>query len=410
MAGSWPAALMKTNQWSTTLAVLGLLSLPQGIRGEEKLNPLLTAVTPTSLNGYVSTSAQWAPGTGNANNSPRLYQADKADGFNLDVVSLALAKPLDESAWASGYAAEFWLGPDANTFNTVSSGNQADLAIKQAYVSLRAPLGNGLDFKVGVFDYIIGYESHDAYKDPNYSRAYAVSIQPRSHTGVLMSYQFSSLFSASLGAANTYGPTINARANSPKPESFKSYMGSIALAAPDTWGWVSGSTLYAGAVNGWNGDATSGSTTMNLYVGVALNTGIPELRAGAAYDYNRSTHDGIPDGNYPQGPAQAVTLYGSYQFSEAFSLHLRGEYADADDNFWGTQATGTPGGASRLFGLTTTLQYQLWQNTITRLEFIWDHEAGDNGMTGFGGRPEDGESSGSLRNRYTLVLNVIYKF
>jgi len=392
------------------LASLGMVSLPLGLQAEEKLNPLLTAVTPTTLSGCLSTSMQWAPGTGNANSSPRLYQADKADGFNLDVVSLSLAKPLDESAWASGYAADLWFGPDANTFNTVSTGNNSDLAIKQAYVSLRAPVGNGLDFKVGVFDYIIGYESHDSYKDPNYARAYSVSIEPRSHTGVLMSYQFSSLFSASVGVANSYGPTINARANGPKAESFKSYMGSVALAAPDNWGWVSGSTLYAGAVNGWNGDATGGDTVLNLYAGVALNTGITGLRAGASYDYSQNTDDAVPGAGQDQTHAQAVALYASYQFSETLGLHLRGEYADADDNVWGTQVTGTPGGTSKLFGLTATLQYDLWKNVISRLEFIWDHQAGDNDMTGFGGRLEDGETSGSLRNRYTLALNLIYKF
>ena len=41
-------------------------------------------------------------------------------------------------------------------------GNTSDFAIRQAYVALRAPVGNGLDFKVGVFDSIIGYESVDS--------------------------------------------------------------------------------------------------------------------------------------------------------------------------------------------------------------------------------------------------------
>ncbi|MFM1768309.1 MAG: hypothetical protein RJA22_838 [Verrucomicrobiota bacterium] len=401
---------MKSNSWTLVLGTLGLITLPQVVAAEEKLNPLLTAVSPTTLSGYLSSSVQWAPGTGNAYSSPRLYQADKADGFNLDVVALSLGKSLDESAWAAGYAADLWFGPDANTFNTVSTGNNSDLAIKQAYVSLRAPVGNGLDFKVGVFDYIIGYESHDAYKDPNYTRAYSVSIQPRSHTGVLMSYQFNSLFSASAGIANTYGPTINARANGPKAESFKTYMGSVALAAPDNWGWVSGSTLYAGAVNGWNGDATGGDTILNLYAGVALNTGIDGLRVGVSYDHSQNTDDAVPGGSQEEVQAQAVALYTSYQYSERLGLHLRGEYADSDSNVWGSQATGTPGGTSKLFGLTATLQYDLWKNVISRLEFIWDHQAGDNDMTGFGGQLENGATSGSLRNRYTIALNFIYKF
>ena len=33
------------------------------------------------------------------------------------------------------------------------------LAIRQAYMTLRTPVGNGIDWKVGVWDTIIGYES-----------------------------------------------------------------------------------------------------------------------------------------------------------------------------------------------------------------------------------------------------------
>ena len=40
------------------------------------------------------------------------------------------------------------MGPDANVLGTASTGLGTDFAIKQAYVALRVPVGNGLDFKV----------------------------------------------------------------------------------------------------------------------------------------------------------------------------------------------------------------------------------------------------------------------
>ncbi len=55
----------------------------------------------------------------------------------------------------------------------------SDFAIRQAYVALRAPVGTGLDFKVGVFDSIIGYESVDASTDPNFTRSYGHSALSR---------------------------------------------------------------------------------------------------------------------------------------------------------------------------------------------------------------------------------------
>ena len=38
-------------------------------------------------------------------------------------------------------------------------------------------------------------------------------------------------------------------------ESYKTYMGSIALTAPDSMGFLAGSTLYAGFVNGFSDHA-----------------------------------------------------------------------------------------------------------------------------------------------------------
>ena len=399
---------MKTNRWTLGLAAVGLVSLPAALMAEEKLNPLLTAVTPTSISGSVSTSMEWAPGTGNAFSSPRLYQQGKADGFNLDVVSLTLDKPLDEGQWASGYHVDLWLGPDANTFASQSTPSRADLAIKQAYVALRAPIGNGLDVKVGVFDSIIGYESHDSYKDPNYTRSYATSIEPHTHTGVLASYQFSSLVSASAGIADTTGPAINARANPPKAESFKTYMSSLALTAPDGWGFVSGSTLYAGFVNGYNSGWTG--TTLNLYGGVTLNTPVKGWRFGGSYDYAKRTRDAAPGGRHSPISAWAITGYSSYQLTEKASVHLRGEFAQTDANIFGT-GDQLPDGDSKLLGVTATLQYDLWKNVISRLEFIWDHEAGDNNMKNFGGTGDPALSDGGrVRNRYTIALNLIYRF
>ncbi len=49
-------------------------------------------------------------------------------------------------------------------------------------MALRAPIGNGLDFKVGAFDTIIGYESVEAGTNPNYTHSYGFNIEPTTHT------------------------------------------------------------------------------------------------------------------------------------------------------------------------------------------------------------------------------------
>src|SRR5512146_2708027 len=112
---------MKFNQWTVALAAVGLVSLAAAAKAEEKASVGQTALSATTLSGYVDTSAQWNFGTGNANVPPFKFNgSDKADGFYLDVVQLRIEQPLDAAEWAAGYRVDLWAGPDANTLNTQS--------------------------------------------------------------------------------------------------------------------------------------------------------------------------------------------------------------------------------------------------------------------------------------------------
>src|SRR6476660_6369722 len=193
---------MKFNKWTLGLAATGVVSLASAVKAEEKASSVMTALSSTTLSGYVDTSAQWNFGTGNARLPDYKFGgASKADGFNLNIVQIRLEKPLDEGEWAAGYRVDLWAGPDANTLGTQSVSHEdlisADFAVRQAYVSLRVPVCNGIDLKMGVFDSIIGYESVESGNNPNYTRSFGHSIEPQTHTGVLASYRFCDMVSAS---------------------------------------------------------------------------------------------------------------------------------------------------------------------------------------------------------------------
>src|SRR5215467_510845 len=118
---------MKANLYRIAPVVLCVLFVPFVSFSDEKPSPLLTAVSATTISGYVDTSAQWNFGTGNANNPPYKFGgANKADGFNLNVVQLRIEKPLDEAEWAAGYRVDLWAGPDANVLGTQSSLSGSD--------------------------------------------------------------------------------------------------------------------------------------------------------------------------------------------------------------------------------------------------------------------------------------------
>src|SRR5512139_338376 len=129
---------MTFDKWTAALTATGVVSLASVVNAEEAASSVLTALTSTTLSGYVDTSAQWNFGTGNANLPPyRFGGSSKADGFNLNVVQLRVEKPLDEAEWAAGYRVDLWAGPDANALGTQSifgnnaSASQGDFAIRQ---------------------------------------------------------------------------------------------------------------------------------------------------------------------------------------------------------------------------------------------------------------------------------------
>lgn len=405
---------MKLNQWTVALASVGLVSLASVASAEEKANMVQTALSSTTLSGYVDTSMQWNFGTGNENMPPYKFGgASKADGFNLDVVQLRLEKPLDEAEWAAGYRFDTWMGPDANVLNT-QSGSHGDFAIRQAYVALRMPVGNGLDWKVGVFDSVIGYESVESPNNPNYTRSYGHSIEPQTHTGALATYRFSDLVSASAGIANTVGPVINQRAFPQKAESYKTYMASVALTAPESMGFLAGSTLYGGFVNGFSsrvffnaaGDPVQENQT-SFYAGATIATPVTGLRLGAAFDYLNVRNT--------DGETWALGGYVSYQATEKLSFHGRAEYLrDRGDQKFFTNPNVVDGTLEstglypdKVMALTGTVQYDLWQNVITRLELRWDHSL--SGAEAYGPTNPD-TGSGSLQNATMLAGNIIYKF
>src|SRR5258706_8657439 len=100
------------NKWTFGLAAAGVVSLASAARAEEKASTVMTALSSTTLSGYVDTSAQWNFGTGNTRLPDYKFGGpSKADGFNLNVIQLRLEKPLDEGEWSAGYRIYLWAGP-----------------------------------------------------------------------------------------------------------------------------------------------------------------------------------------------------------------------------------------------------------------------------------------------------------
>jgi hypothetical protein len=399
---------MKFNKWTLGLAAVGAVSLASAARADEtKMSQVQTALSDTTISGYVDVAATWRPGSdqnastlspfGQAPNVP-LYSFAKNDGFSLNAIDIAIDKPMDESPWASGYHVELMAGSDAvpahNNFIGAAFGSAGFNAIRQAYIALRTPVGNsGIDWKVGVWDTIIGYESTSSPLDPNYTRSYGYTIEPTTHTGILGTYKVNDMLSVSAGIANTGNDNIgfgglNATATY---ESQKTYLAAIAFTAPDSAGWLKGATLNAGVIDAIDSGANIGSMTW-WYVGATIPTPATALKLGASFDYFDA------HASAGAGETWAAALYASYQINDKASLNLRGEVANDD---WGNLYAGFGSGArDQNEAITATLQYNLWANVISRAEFRWDHvEHGGAFGTAF-----------QRSNDFMLALNLIYQF
>jgi hypothetical protein len=405
---------MKLNQWTIALAAAGIVSVPSLLRADEEQKPssVMTALSATTISGYVDTSAQWNMGTGNLGVPTYSFGgSQKADGFNLNAVKLSIQKDAEASeAWGAGYKADLMFGPDANTLGSQTGGAQTafpgrDIAVRQAYVDLHAPIGNGLEMKIGVFDTILGYEVTDAPSDPNFTRSYGYTIEPVENTGILFTYNLSESVALNGGIANTFGPNINARAfntgagaplSGPKAESFKTYLGSVNLTAPKNWGFLAGSTLTGGITSGYNAFSGTaglgtGAVQTSWYVGGTINTPLSSLKIGAAYDYAGVNQQVLSGSTF----ANATTIYVLWQATEKMSLNWRGEYASSNTGVFA---------ASKVFASTVTVQYDLWKNVLSRVEFRWDHAADASGP--YGGTTV----AGGKDNSYILIANIAYKF
>jgi hypothetical protein len=396
---------MKFNKWTLGLAAVGVVSLTSAARADEtKMSQVQTALSNTTLSGYIDVAAQFNPG-GGGGDAPNYSFGNKANGINFNVADIALDKPQDESPWASGYHAELWVGPDAaalgtTTYNSTSTSTNgavgtttsatSDVAIRQAYVMLRTPIGNGIDWKIGVFDTIIGYESTTSGNNPNYSHSLGYNIEPTTHTGILASYKATDWLSAQVGVADTSyagGGAYTAGLNNGLY--LPTFMWGPTLTAPDSFGWAKGATLSLGTIN------TSGSTASeahtgpsggatSYYAGLTLPTPIAALKFGAAFDYLNAR-----DIN---GNEWVAGVYSTYAFNDKLSLNLRAEYQDVLGD--------TPDNQE----ITATVQYAMWANVLTRLEFRWDRADSGQPFISHGSTPTDNN------NAFMLAAQAIYTF
>jgi len=373
---------MKFNKWTVGLAAVGAVSMASAVRADEaKMSVVNTALSSTTLSGYVDVGAVYIPGNQTGANLPA--GVPTIDGFTLNDVDIALDKPLDATAWSAGYHVEFNTGSQA-----VNGG------IRQAYVTMNTPLGNGIQWKMGVQDDIIGYEGNTDGANPNYTRSYGYFVEPTTMLGLTGTYQFCSAVSLEAGIVNAQ--------SGPGTLSSKDYVAALNLTAPDSWGFLKGGTATLGVFHNYDKGGIQ-----NYYAGITIPTPLSMLKVGAALDVvkqNDKTSRAFGNPNNDSGWVAGV--YTTLAPTDKLSFNLRGEYFSLND-FLGYNDLNAPFAANIGVGeeVTATVQYNIWANVTSRAEFRWDHVEHNQafGQTWFNGGT-------AYSNDYTLAVDLIYTF
>ena len=397
---------MKFNKWTLGLAAVGAVSMASAVRADEpKLVPVTTALSSTVISGYVDVAAQYnlgnyGPGAGVpiGTAGTGIGSGNKVDNFSLNDVDVAFDKAQDESPWAAGYHIDFNAGTDAvglgiNGTQPASAAGTATAALRQAYVVVRTPIGNGIDWKAGVQDDIIGYEGNTDGSNPNYSRSIGYSVEPTTLLGLIGSYKVIDSVTVQAGIADAVSPLGGFAGVS---SSDKTLAGAIAFTAPDSFGWAKGASLNLGTLLNLDKGGQD-----NFYAGVTVPTPISALKVGAAFDLVSVNNAGVQNEslNPKNDSGWILGLYTSIQATDKLSFNLRGEYYDLEGSptVAGQVYPGTNGKGEEA---TATVQYNLWANVISRVEFRWDHT--DSGGTF--------SNNGGNANSFLVAANLIYQF
>ncbi len=292
----------------------------------------------------------------------------QSSGFTPQAFELVLEKPLSNDS-PIGFRTDLFFGDDAEVIHatglpTLTSGTEA-FDLQQAYVTLRAPVGEGLDFKVGKFVTLLGAEVIESPANWNFSRSYMFGFSiPFTHTGALVSYPILGEYgSATVGVVNGWDIVD-------ENNQFKTMIGSLTLTPIKDVSF---------SINGINGaertnDNRNDRTVLDL---VASWKPIEQLTLMGNYDYGHEsgvTHGVLGTTGFDTGNWEGLALYAKYDLTPKWALAGRWEIFNDMDNVR-TGLTG-PGGSTldnlHFYEWTFTSQWTLYEHVLARLEYRHD--------------------------------------
>jgi len=348
-----------------------------------------------NLYGYVE--ASYTHNFNNPNsqaNALRIFDPD-ANSFRPNLAQMVFEKEAKSSGSnvdRGGFRIKLNYGEDAqltsgSIVGNVPGGSTADdFDFQEAYAQYIAPVGNGLDLRIGKMNTLIGYEVIESPLNPNFSRSWLFGFgEPFTTTGVRASYEFNDVVNFSIGAINSF---TGAQSDGNRGKSVEALLG----ITPMDW-------LGLSIFGFWGPEGVVGAKNADrLLIGGIVTAEVTKQTSLVLEGYYANQANAARTGvaTAPSGANarwNGIAGYVIHDFDDQWGVRFRGELFEDAQGF----LTGTP---QTLWEGTATLQYKPTPSLITRFEFRYDKSNANSFQYG----------QRAANNQETLATEVIFLF
>lgn len=356
------------------LEALEAVAQKEGILGDKPSPSPVKALSNVTISGFVQASYFYNSNQPTDRKGDGYLWNTTHNSFSLNKFKLTLASPVPERSgetWGAGYRASMIWGEDSPVLNT-GSPTAGFEALREAYVELNVPVGEGLDLKAGQLISLLNWESGDGgAANPNFSQGYQWFFTGNGPAaGVQAGYTFTDWLDVKVRVQNgLYAGPIDGNNG-------KTAVGSIGL-KPVKDLWVN--------LIGFGGDETS---TLSVKGGSVL----------AGYDVTSQLHTGLEIDyfNFDPTAGASADLYSFgtwvwYDLTSTLGVAVRAEMLDDPDG-GGLKGINLPGRASsaitspdpdgNLSSLTLTLNWKPTPSLKVQPEVRYDHTDYKGGFDG----------------------------
>ena len=308
------------------------------------------------------------------------------NSFTLDNVEISVFKPSTEKdpigfGFTTNYgeiARRLTFVPAEMTSNTRVDND--DFTISQGFVTYKAPVGKGIDFKFGKFATWIGAELWESVDNPNYSRSllYQNAI-PFTNTGLAVSYPL-------LDKLTVTGYLVNGW------DTFVDNNDGKTLGYQFNWAVAENTSFIVNGSHGpeqdddltdsgADGNGTADGNWRHFWDIIIALKPLEKTSINLNFDFGTEEGaEGIGGGFFASPTGSTGKWWGiagilSQDITDSFGLAIRGEYFDDSD---GARLGWIPGAThgNRIYEVTLTGNIKIKENLLVRPEVRYD-DAGD---------------------------------